>query len=254
MSREDNKDSLSDSFNQADQDNVNWIDQEDSEVAPINRVSSPTRTIKKTKVTTKTVVMVETAFLASAASLVWLINFYFPVGPILKIFFPIPIALIYLRRGNRASWMAAIVASLLLLVLMGPTRSIFFLMPYGFMGVVLGTCWKRRFSWLISIVSGATIGSLGILFRFWLNSILIGENLWVYVITQITKFLDWGLLKLGILAQPDFALIQTLAIGSIIIQNLIYLFAVHLVSLMLLDRLDNPIPRPPEWVRVLLDY
>jgi uncharacterized protein YybS (DUF2232 family) len=95
---------------------------------------------------------------------------------------------------------------------------------------------------------------LGLFFRFWLNSILIGENLWVYVITQITKFLDWGFFQLGILAEPNFALIQTLAIGSIIIQNLVYLFAVHLVALMLLDRLDNPIPRPPEWVRVLLDY
>jgi uncharacterized protein YybS (DUF2232 family) len=186
--------------------------------------------------------------------LVWLINFYFPVGPILKIFFPIPIALICLRRGNRASWMAAVVSSLLLLVLMGPTRSVFFLMPYGLMGVVLGICWKREFSWLVSIATGAMLGTLGLFFRFWLNSILIGENLWVYVITQITKFLDWGFFQLGILAEPNFALIQTLAIGSIIIQNLVYLFAVHLVALMLLDRLDNPIPRPPEWVRVLLDY
>ena len=254
MSREDHKDSVSDAINQADEDNINWVDQEDSAVTPTYPVSPQARTIKKTKVTTNTVVMVETAFLASAASLVWLINFYFPVGPILKIFFPIPIALIYLRRGNRASWMAAIVASLLLLVLMGPTRSIFFLLPYGLMGVVLGKCWQRRLSWLISITAGATIGSLGLFFRFWLNSILIGENLWVYVITQITKLLDWAFLKLGILAQPDFALIQTLAICSIIIQNLIYLFAVHLVAMMLLDRLDNPIPRPPEWVRVLLDY
>lgn len=254
MSREDHKDSLSDGINQVDEDNINWVDQEDARANHTYSVSSQTTTTKKTKVTTNTVIMVETAFLASAASLVWLINFYFPVGPVLKIFFPIPIALIYLRRGNRASWMAAIVSSLLLLVLMGPTRSVFFLMPYGFMGVILGTCWKRQLSWLVSIVLGATIGSLGLVFRFWLNSILIGENLWVYVITQITKLLDWGFLKLGILAQPDFALIQILAICSIIVQNLVYLFAVHLVALMLLDRLENPIPRPPEWVRVLLDY
>jgi uncharacterized protein YybS (DUF2232 family) len=95
---------------------------------------------------------------------------------------------------------------------------------------------------------------LGLFFRFWLNSILIGENLWILVITQITSILDWLFFKLGILAQPDFTLIQTLAICSIIVQNLVYLFAVHLVALMLLERLDNPIPPPPEWVRVLLDY
>jgi uncharacterized protein YybS (DUF2232 family) len=254
MSREEYQDSLSDVTNQVNEDEINWVDQEVSEVTHTYPVSSRTKASKQTQVTTNTVVMVETAFLASTASLIWLIYFYFPVGPVLKIFLPIPIALIYLRRGNRASWMAAVVSSLLLLVLMGPIRSLFFLMPYGLMGVVLGTCWTRRLSWLVSIALGAVIGSLGLFFRFWLNSILISENLWVYVITQITKLLDWAFFQLGILAQPNFALIQILAIASVIVQNLIYLFAVHLVALMLLDRLDNPIPRPPEWVRVLLDY
>jgi len=32
------------------------------------------------------------------------------------------------------------------------------------------------------------------------------------------------------------------------------LFAVHLIALMLLDRLGNPISRPPQWVQTLLDY
>jgi len=29
---------------------------------------------------------------------------------------------------------------------------------------------------------------------------------------------------------------------------------VHLVALLVLDRLDNPISRPPKWVQVILDY
>jgi len=29
---------------------------------------------------------------------------------------------------------------------------------------------------------------------------------------------------------------------------------VHLVALLVLDRLGNPIPRPPKWVQVILDY
>ncbi len=253
MSTEDHKNSSSDAAQQVD-DEINWVDREDSELPQSDRLKFSQSKTKQVKTPTNTIVMVETAFLASAASLVWLINFYFPVGPVLKVFFPIPIALIYLRRGNRASWMAAVVSGLLLLVLMGPTRSIIFLMPYGLMGVLLGACWQRQVSWLFSIVFGAAIGSLGIFFRFWLTSILVGENLWIYVITQITQLADWLFLKLGILAEPNFVLIQALAFGLIIINNLVYLFAVHLVALMLLDRLDNPISRPPEWVRVLLDY
>ena len=110
--------------------------------------------------------MVETAFLASAASLIWFINFYFPLGPLLRIFFPVPIALVYLRWGSRAAWMAALVSGLLLSVLMGPTRSILFVMPYGLLGVLLGTTWHRRSPWAISIGLGTLLGVVGSFFGF----------------------------------------------------------------------------------------
>lgn len=198
--------------------------------------------------------MVETAFLASAASLIWLINYYFPLGPVLRMFFPIPIALVYLRRGNRASWMAALVSGLLLSVLMGPTRSILFVIPYGLMGVQLGAFWRRQSSWLFSITTGTLLGTIGFFFRFWLLSVLLGEDLWVYVMTQITQLTDWAFVKLGLLIEPSLTLIQAIAVVTIIFNNAIYLFVVHLVALLLLDRLGNPIPRPPQWVQILLDY
>ena len=198
--------------------------------------------------------MVETAFLASAASLIWLINYYFPLGPVLRMFFPIPIALVYLRWGNRSSWMAALVSGLLLSVLMGPTRSILFFIPYGLMGVQLGAFWRRQSSWLFSISTGTLLGTIGFFFRFWLLSVLLGEDLWVYVMTQITQFTDWAFVKLGLLIEPSLTLIQAIAVVTIVFNNAIYLFVVHLVALLLLDRLGNPIPRPPQWVQILLDY
>lgn len=201
-----------------------------------------------------TVVMVETAFLASTASLIWLINYYFPLGPVLKMFFPVPIALVYMRRGHRASWMAALVSGLLLSVLQGPTRSILFLIPYGLMGVQLGALWKRQANWLFSIGIGTLLGTFGFFFRFWLLSILLSEDLWVYVMTQITELVEWGFIKLGLLAQPSLTLIQVVAILAIVVNNAVYLFVVHLVALLIFDRLKNPIPRPPQWVQVLLDY
>lgn len=202
----------------------------------------------------KPLVMVETAFLASTASLIWLINYYFPLGPIWRMFFPIPIALVYLRWGNRASWMSALVSGLLLSVLMGPTRSILFFIPFGLMGVQLGALWRRQANWLLSIGIGTIIGTFGLFFRFWLLSLLLGEDLWVYLMTQITELVEWGFIQLGLLQQPDLTLIQAIAVLMIIINNAVYLFVVHLVALLLLDRLGNPIPRPPNWVQVLLDY
>jgi len=198
--------------------------------------------------------LVETAFLASTASLIWLVNYYFPLGPLLRVFFPIPIALVYLRWGNRAAWMAALVSGLLLSVLMGPTRSILYVMPFGIMGVALGGLWRRKSSWSLSISVGALIGTVGFFFRFWLLSALVGQDLWVYVTAQVTEMVEWVFVKLGWLNVPSLNTIGAIAAGMILVNNIVYLFVVHLVALLLLDRLGNPIPRPPSWVQVLIDY
>ncbi|MBK1986007.1 DUF2232 domain-containing protein [Sphaerospermopsis aphanizomenoides BCCUSP55] len=198
--------------------------------------------------------LVETAFLASTASLIWFINFYFPLGPVLRIFFPVPIALVYLRWGKRAAWMGAVTSGLLLAVLMGPVRSLLFLMPFGLMGVLLGATWHRRVPWMVSITLGMLLGTLGVFFRLWLLSVLSGEDLWVYVINQVTEITEWIFLKLQILATPSVFVIQVGAIILIAFNNWLYLFVVHLAAWLLLDRLGNPIPRPPRWVQVLMDY
>jgi len=198
--------------------------------------------------------MVETAFLASTASLIWFINFYFPLGPLLRIFFPIPIAIVYLRWDNRAAWMSAGVAGLLLAVLMGPIPALLYVMPYGLMGVMLGAVWRRRSPWIVSISLGTVIGTIGFFFRFWLMSIWSGRDLWVYLIVEVTEFAEWGFDKLGLLFQPSVLIIEAIALALVIVSNLVYLFVVHLVAWLLLDRLGNPISRPPQWVQVLMDY
>lgn len=197
--------------------------------------------------------MVETAFLASTASLIWFINFYFPLG-LLKVFFPIPIALVYLRWNSRAAWMSALTSGLLLLVLMGPTRSMLFVMPYAFMGVLLGSAWHRRVPWIVSISLATLLGTIGVFFRLSLLSLLSGEDLWIYLINQVTNFLEWLFVNIGILTTPNPFLIQIGAIALILLNNFIYLFVVHIAAWLLLDRLGNPIPRPPQWVQVLMDY
>ncbi|MGB3240208.1 MAG: DUF2232 domain-containing protein [Geitlerinemataceae cyanobacterium] len=220
---------------------------------PASRPSDPSPAQPQVK-STPPLAMVETAFLASTASLIWLINVYFRLTSLLRMFFPIPIALAYLRWGNRAAWMSAAVSGLLLSVLLGPTRSILFLMPYGLLGVLLGFFWRRRASWWVSISTGMLLGAFGTFFQIWLLSLLLGEDLWVYITVQMTGAIGWGFEKLGLLAEPSLSLVQAFAAVVILINNAVYLFVVHLVALVLLDRLGNPISRPPEWVRVLLDY
>jgi uncharacterized protein YybS (DUF2232 family) len=198
--------------------------------------------------------MVETAFLASAGSLVWLIDYYFPMGPVLRILFSLPIALIALRWGRRAAWMGALVAGLLLSVLMGPMRSILYVMPYALMGVLLGTLWRRGTPWNISIPVAASLGVLGFFFRIWLVSLLLGDNLWLYATAQVTDLLEWIFVRLGLLIQPSLGVIQTMVVVTTIAGNTFYQFVVHLLALLLFDRIGNPIPRPPKWVEALVEY
>lgn len=225
----------------------NWVDENSPQ-----SYSKPLKPISKNS--SQTLVMVETAFLASTSALIWLINYYFPLGPILRLFFPIPIALIYLRQGQRAAWMATLVSSLLLSVLMGPVRSIVFLIPYGLMGVQLGLFWRRGATWNFSLIVGGVLGTFGVFFRVALFSLFLGEDLWSYFMVQITELANWIFLKLGLLFEPSLWMIELLALVMIFISNLLYVLTVHLAALLVLDKLGNPIPRPPEWIKTILDY
>lgn len=205
--------------------------------------------------------LVETAFLASAASLMWLINTYFPPGPLLRILFPLPIALVYLRWNLRSAWMAATVSGLLLTILLGPTRSIFFVMPYGFLGVQLGCLWRRKARWEISIATGGALVALGTFFRLWLLSLLAGEDLWGYLIAQITQFVDWvtrlltnwGWIGLGAIGEPSMEFIAIAAVIIVLFTSMVYLFTVHLAAWLVLERLGVAMPEPPGWVQVLIE-
>ncbi|NUN64983.1 DUF2232 domain-containing protein [Pseudanabaena biceps] len=197
-------------------------------------------------------VMVETAFLASTTAMLFLINYYFPLGPLLRMLFPLPTALAYLRWNGRAASMSMVVTALLLAILMGPTRSIQYIVPHGIVGITLGYLWKKKFSWQVSLNIATLIGSVGTAFQFAFVSVLLGENVWNYSIVQITGLLNWLIQLFGSLEQPDFATIQAFAIGAIIFSNFAYQLLVHIVAWIVLDRLGNPIPSPPKWIESLL--
>jgi uncharacterized protein YybS (DUF2232 family) len=213
------------------------------------------------RIITPPLAMVETAFLSSTASLLWLVSYYLSVGPWMRILFPLPIALAYLRWGHRASWMSALVSGLLLSVLMGPYLSLLFCVPYALLGVQLGGMWKRQSPWLPSIGIGTLIATFGFFFRMWLLSVFLGEDLWAYLTNRIadfiqwvlTKLIDWGWLGIGVLGQTDVTVIQIVTIAVILLSDVVYLFTVHLAAWLLLERLGNSIPQPPQWVQTLLE-
>lgn len=247
----DSNKSAKDENNPIDDDR-NWVDQAEAQILP--EIKPKTEQKQFSEVQTSTLILVETAFLASAASLIWAIGGYFPIAQALRIFFPLPTALIYLRRGPRAANMSVLIAGLLLTVLVGPTRSILYVIPYGVMGLQLGFMWKRGASWGYSLILGTIVFTIGIFFRVWILSIMLAEDIWFYFISAFTSLAEWIFLKLGMLAVPSVTIIEAIALGAIVLNSLIYTFFVHAFALFIMDRLQNPIPDPPEWVKILLDY
>ena len=145
-----------------------------------------------------------------------------------------------------------LVALLLLSVLMGPLRSIQFVIPFGFLGILLGYLWKRQFPWAISIPLGTFLCTLGSVFQVSLLSVMVGENLWVYITVQMTSFLGWLWQMFGSLDQPTLWVVQIFAIAGLVGSNFIYMLLVHLVALLLFERLGNSIPSAPKWLETII--
>lgn len=255
----DNRDRSTTDIDDTDLD-APWIDDSDLQI-PSASGSHSKPTMVPRSVGKGPVAMVESAFLASAASLMWLINLYFPPGPLLRILFPIPIALVYLRWNQRSAWMTTLVSGLLLGILIGPPRSLLFVIPYGLLGVQLGYHWRHRASWLLSLPTGAAIVTAGLFFRIWLLSWMAGEDLWGYLVAQVIQLTDWltnrlvdfGLLGFGMFGQPSPGVIQIAAVAMVFGSSLVYLFTVHLTAWILLGRMGIAISPPPRWVQQLLD-
>jgi len=195
----------------------------------------------------------DSAYLAAATALLWVGLYYLPVGGALfRLALPLPLALLQLRHNGRCAVEGVAVASLLLVALMGPIRGPLVLFPYGLLALWLGWCWRRRCSWWLSWGVGLLIGSAGFLVRVAVLSLLLGENLWVLITTAAAQLLERlsALLQFG--GGPDLLQVQLLALVLVLVQNLIYVLALHAVAFWIFPRLQSPISEPPAVLRPLL--
>jgi uncharacterized protein YybS (DUF2232 family) len=197
--------------------------------------------------------LTETAYMAASTGLLWVAIYYLPIGDaIFRLAIPLPLALLQLRQGPRAALEGVAVALLLLVVLMGPVRGPLMLFPYGFLALWLGYCWGRGWSWWCSISGGILIGTVGFLVRVAVLSLLLGENLWVVLTGAAAGVLEALADRLHLFSSPDLQQVQLMAVGLVLLQNLVYLSAIHAVAHWVFPRLHQPIPAPPPLLQPLL--
>ena len=198
--------------------------------------------------------IVETAYLASLSSLLWVALYYLPIGgALLRLILPLPIILLHLRRGTKTAFEGLIIQFLLLLILMGPIRGTLFLFPYGILAFWLGWCWYKEKKWWISWIIGIFLGTLGFFVRVFALSTLVSDNLWI-IITRASyglteRFIEWFNLPFS----PSIRTIQLVAILLIIFQEMVYVLTIHILAYSLFPRLNSNIPDPPKIINGLVD-
>jgi uncharacterized protein YybS (DUF2232 family) len=195
----------------------------------------------------------DTAYLAAATALLWIALYYLPVGsPLFRLALPLPLSLLQLRHGWRCAVEGVVVTALLLLVLMGPIRGLLVLFPYGTLALWMGWCWRRGASWWWSWGLGSLIGAVGFLVRVAVLSLLVGQNLWVVITGAAAGLMEKLASLIGQAGAVDLAQVQLLAVGLVLLQNVVVVLAMHAVAYWIFPRLKAPIPEPPELLRVVV--
>ena len=198
--------------------------------------------------------IVETAYLASLSSLLWLALYYLPIGgALLRLILPLPIILLQLRRGSLIAFEGLIIQFLILFIIMGPVRGTLFLFPYGILAFWLGWSWLNEKNWGYSFSIGVLIGTIGFLIRVVALSTLVGDNLWIIITRASYGLINkvFGLFNLPI--SPSIGIIQLVAILLIIFQEMVYVLTLHIVAYSLFPRIKSHIPDPPKILNSLID-
>ena len=113
------------------------------------------------------------------------------------------------------------------------------------LAVWLGWSWQKGMSWWISWGCGVFLGVVGFLVRVVILSLLVGENLWGIITRAGSSMLERLIEVLNLSLVPDLMQVQVMAILLVLIQELIYVFALHALAFWIFPRLKAQIPEPP---------
>lgn len=121
--------------------------------------------------------LVEGALLAAVLVLLVVVTVYIPLSGIFFAFFwPVPIALLYLRYDSRLAILAVIVSAAILSALVGPVDALDAAFLYGPVGIALGHAAKRHWSAARTLALGAVAVALSALGTIAVYLVLAGQS------------------------------------------------------------------------------
>lgn len=121
--------------------------------------------------------LVEGALLAAVAAVLALFGYYLPlVGPAILFLWPVPIILIHVRHGLKASILTVLVSALTLAALIGPLEALALSLSPGLVGIAFGVAFARRMEPMAAVLLGAVALALSLALTAALAFAVMGIN------------------------------------------------------------------------------
>lgn len=206
--------------------------------------------------TKKTASMVEGGILASIAIVFALISVYLPfLGVIVNLIWPVPVLLLGVRHGLKASLMCLTVAGIIIAILINPIQAISVVFGFGFIGISLGYAINQRWSPLKTMMIGSVASLLSKGAVLLISIVLMGINpLTVQLaatgqaleqalaIYQTLGFTSEQLQAIRTTMETTIGLLKYIMPAGFALASVVDTYLNYLIAKKILARLGNPQP------------
>eukprot|EP00798_Chlamydomonas_sp_ICE-L_P005918 gene5918-33491_t len=197
-------------------------------------------------------ILVETSMLAAVSGLTYLVSTILKLEGSLGYFLPLPIILSAMRSGPFAGWRTMYTTGFLLVVLLGPLRALSYVLIHGLLSATLGTCWKLKASWWLSVVVGALVRMTGQCAYLMLTSLTMNENLFLLMLSNVYSMLDQIAASIGASGAPSTLAVVCMIFSLLLVNGLCYSFLLHVVYRILLNYMGYELGPLPSIVKKYL--
>ncbi|WOH07775.1 hypothetical protein DCAR_0727209 [Daucus carota subsp. sativus] len=193
--------------------------------------------------------LVECSMFAALGGLSYILSSSLAIENYFGCFFALPIVFSSIRWGLAAGRKTMVATAILLFVLAGPLKALTYLLMYGLLGLTMGSLWRLRASWGISVCLTAVARALGATCYVVMYSFLIRENILSLITINIHASLTYILTALGFITIPSMNTIYAI-FGILLLMNCgFFVFLLHLLYSVFFTRLGmKESLRLPGWL------
>ncbi|GAB2226533.1 hypothetical protein Droror1_Dr00022343 [Drosera rotundifolia] len=185
----------------------------------------------------RTLRLVECAMFAAVGGLAFLLSSSLAIENYFGCFFALPIVLSSVRWGVAAGRKTMVATTVLLFVLSGPVKALTHLLMHGLVGLTMGSMWRLRISWGLSLFFCTLVRATGAVGYVLLSSFLISENILALITINVHAAVTFIFNSLGFNSVPSMSAIYVL-FGTLVLFNCgCFVLLLHVLYAMFLARL-----------------